>query len=81
MALVGVISRDMIKGINFITDEKGNQKGILLDLVVLKIEDIKAEEVFNTLKNLQQLIDDADPGKIKINSWDVAKEKLKNLEI
>ena len=71
----------MIKGINFITDEKGNQKGILLDLVVLKIEDIKAEEVFNTLKNLQQLIDDADPGKIKISNWDVAKEKLKNLKI
>lgn len=71
----------MIKGINFITDEKGNQKGILLDLVVLKIEDIKAEEVFNALKNLQQLIDDADPGKIKINSWDVVKEKLKNLKI
>lgn len=81
MARVGVIPRDMIKGINFITDEKGNQKGILLDLVVLKIEDIKAEEVFNALKNLQQLIDDADPGKIKINSWDVVKEKLKNLKI
>lgn len=71
----------MIKGINFITDEKGNEKGILLDLVVLKKEDIKAEDVFNALKNLQQLIDDADPGKIRINDWDLAKEKLKNLKM
>lgn len=70
----------MIKGINFITDEKGNEKGIILDLVVLKKEDIKAEDVFNALKNLQQLIDDADPGKIRINDWDLAKEKLKNLK-
>jgi hypothetical protein len=71
----------MIKGINFITDEKGTQKGILLDLMVFKKEDIKAEDVFKALTNLQQLINDAEPDKIKLNNWDLAKEKLKNLKM
>jgi hypothetical protein len=71
----------MIKGINFITDEKGTEKGILLDLMVFKKEDIKAEDVFKALTNLQQLINDAEPDKIKLNNWDLAKEKLKNLKM
>jgi len=71
----------MIKGINFITDEKGTEKGILLDLMVFKKEDIKAEDVFKALTNLQQLINDAEPDKIKFNNWDLAKEKLKNLKM
>ena len=70
----------MINGIKFITDEKGNEKGILLDLVQFKKENIKASEVFEGLKNLQQLIDQAGLESTKANSWDSAKEKLKNLK-
>jgi hypothetical protein len=70
----------MIKGINFITDEKGNNKAILLDLLVFKNEDIKADAVLEALTDLQQLIDNAIPENKKQNTWKVAREKLKNLK-
>ena len=69
----------MINGINFITDEKGNEKAILLDLIVFRKENITASEVLDALKNLQQLIDHTGVDKMKTNSWNSAKETLKNL--
>lgn len=67
-------------GINFITDEKGNKTGIILDLLALKKENIKASEVLDSLSGLQELIDQAGSDNKKANTWDLAKEKLKNLK-
>lgn len=69
----------MVNGINFITDEKGNNKAILLDLLVFKKEGIKADAIMDALADLQQLIDEAGVKNKSANSWDLAKEKLKNL--
>ena len=71
----------MIEGINFITDEKGRQKGIILDLPVLKKHNIKASEVIEALSDLQQLIDNAEPDTKKAVNWGSAKESLKNLNL
>lgn len=70
----------MIKGVNLITDEKGNQKGILLDLTVFRKENIKAVDVLNSLEGLQQLIDNTvtDPG--ATSDWDLAKDSLKQIK-
>lgn len=69
----------MIHGINFITDEKGTQKGIILDLPVLKKYNIKASQVLDALSGLQELIDSAEIDPRKAADWDLAKENLKNL--
>ncbi|SKB83739.1 hypothetical protein [Daejeonella lutea] len=69
----------MIEGINFITDEKGHQKGIILDLPVLKKHKIKASEVIEALSGLQQLIDNAEHDSKEAGNWGSAKETLKNL--
>jgi hypothetical protein len=69
----------MIEGINFITDEKGRQKGIILDLPALKNNNIKASQVLDALADLQQLIDNAEVDTKKGASWDSAKGNLKNL--
>jgi len=68
----------MIDGINFITDESGNNKAIILDLVRFKKDGVKDIAVFEALNNLQQLIDNAAIEKKSANTWDQAKEKLKN---
>ena len=70
----------MINGINFITDEKGNNKAILLDLVQFRKEGIGESAVFEALSGLQQLIDHAGLENKAANSWDKAREKLKNLK-
>ena len=70
----------MVNGINFITDEKGNNKAILLDLLVFKKEGIKADAIMDALADLQQLIDEAGVKNKSANFWDLAKEKLKNLK-
>lgn len=70
----------MINGINFITDDKGNKKAILLDLILFKKEGINADVILKELACLQQLIDDASVENKSINTWDQAKEKLKNLK-
>lgn len=70
----------MINGINFITDEKGNNKAILLDLVQFRKEGIGESAVFEALKGLQQLIDHAGIENQAANSWEQAREKLKNLK-
>ncbi len=69
----------MIEGIKFITDEKGRQKGIILELPALKKHRIKAMEVFEALAGLQDLIDNAEIDTQKTSNWDLAKENLKNL--
>ncbi|MEJ7692048.1 hypothetical protein [Daejeonella sp.] len=69
----------MIEGIKFITDEKGNQKGIILELPALKKHKVKASEVIEALSGLQELIDNAELDTQKASNWDLAKEHLKNL--
>ncbi|MFZ4102601.1 MAG: hypothetical protein ACOYKR_11685 [Sphingobacterium thalpophilum] len=71
----------MIDGINFITDEMGNNKAIILDLIRFKKDGVKDEVVFEALKNLQQLIDTASSEKKSSNTWEQAKEKLKNFNL
>lgn len=70
----------MVNGINFITDDKGNKKAILLDLILFKKEGINADVILKELACLQQLIDEASIENKSINTWDQAKEKLKNLK-
>ncbi len=68
----------MIDGINFITDESGNNKAIILDLVRFKKDGVKDKTVLEALVNLQELIDNAAIEKKSVNTWEQAKEKLKN---
>ena len=68
----------MIDGINFITDESGNNKAIILDLVRFKKDGVKDKTVLEALVNLQQLIDNAVVEQKSANTWEQAKEKLKN---
>jgi hypothetical protein len=71
---------NMIDGINFITDENGKRKAILLDLIQLKKDGISAESIIDSLSDLQQMINDAGLEKKAPNTWEMAKEKLKNLK-
>jgi hypothetical protein len=68
----------MIDGINFITDEMGNNKAIILDLVRFKRDGVKDKTILEALVNLQQLIDNAAIERNSVNTWDQAKEKLRN---
>jgi hypothetical protein len=70
----------MIDGINFITDERGNTKAILLDLKQFKKDNVSAISILNSLSDLQQLINDAGVEKEAPNTWELAKEKLKGLK-
>ncbi len=70
----------MINGINFITDEKGKNKAILLDLVQFRKEGIGESAVFEALSGLQQLIDNAGLENKAANSWEQARENLKKLK-
>lgn len=70
----------MINGINYITDETGTKKAILLDLIQFKKDETSAEAIFEALSELQSLINEAGIEKKAANTWDMAKEKLKNLK-
>jgi hypothetical protein len=70
----------MVNGINFITDENGNAKAVLLDLIQFKKDGLSAESVLNSLSDLQQLINNAGAVKKASNTWEEAKEKLKGLK-
>jgi len=70
----------MIDGINIITDEKGNEKGIILDLIAFRKHHVKATDVIQALSGLQELIDNAGIDTRKSSNWDKAKEQLKNLK-
>lgn len=69
----------MTEGISIITDDKGNNKALIIDLLYLKKANIKAEEVLKGLSNLQELIDNT-PVKPQQNTWDAAKEKLNKIK-
>ena len=69
---------NMIDGINFITDENGKRKAILLDLIQFKKDGISAESIIDSLSELQQMINEAGLEKKAPNTWEMAKEKLKN---
>ena len=68
----------MIEGINFISDERGNKKAILLDLIRFKRDGVPSKVVLEALSDLQQLIDDAVNEEQSLKTWNQAKEKLKN---
>ncbi len=70
----------MVNGINFITDDRGNTKAILLDLKQFKKDNVSAASILNSLSDLQQMINDADVEKEVPNTWEIAKEKLKGLK-
>jgi hypothetical protein len=70
----------MIKGINYITDEQGSKKAILLDLIQFKKDGTSAEAIIEALSELQILINDAGAEKKAANTWELAKEKLKDLK-
>jgi len=70
----------MVEGINYITDEKGNEKGIILDLIAFKKYNIKESDVLKALSGLQELIDRAGIDQKKAGNWDLAKEQLKDLK-
>lgn len=68
----------MVNGINYITDEKGNKTGIILDLIAFRKHKVKAVDVIIALSELQELIDNTiDKGNSK--NWDLAKKQLKGL--
>ncbi len=67
----------MVNGINFITDEKGNKTGIILDLITFRKHHVLATEVINALSGLQELIDGAENPDKESKNWDLAKEQLK----
>ncbi|GEM_PF-1244693 len=70
-----------MNGINFITDEKGNNKALLLDLLYFKKEGIKAETVMAELQHLQKWIDEIEATTPKkTNDWETAKNKLATLK-
>lgn len=70
-----------MEGINIITDEKGNNKALILDLLLFKKNNIKAEMVIEQLKDLQKWIDEtAEQKKENTNTWEVAKAKLNQLK-
>lgn len=69
----------MTAGISMITDDKGNNKALIIDLLYLKKANIKAEEVLKGLANLQELIDNT-LEKPQQNTWDAAKEKLNKIK-
>jgi hypothetical protein len=68
----------MIDGINFITDENGKRKAILLDLIQFKKDGISAGSIIDSLSDLQQMINEAGLAKKALNTWEMAKEKLKD---
>ena len=70
----------MINGINYITDEAGNNKAIILDLIRFKKDGIKEGTVLEALADLQELIDNAPVESKTSGTWDQAKEKLKNFK-
>jgi hypothetical protein len=70
----------MINGINFITDENGAKKAILLDLIQFKKDGASAERIFEALAELQAMINEAGVEKTTPNTWEMAKEKLKDLK-
>lgn len=69
-----------MNGIDIITDEKGNTKALMLDLVYFKKEGIDAKAVIDGLSNLQQLIDESVGTAKKSNDWESAKSKLEQLK-
>lgn len=69
-----------MEGINIITDEKGNNKALILDLILFKKNNIKAENILEQLKDLQKWIDETDDQTKANNTWDAAKSKLNQLK-
>ncbi|WP_411272887.1 hypothetical protein [Daejeonella sp.] len=70
----------MVEGLNYITDAKGKETGIILDLVAFRKHNIKAFDVINALSGLQELIDQANIGDQKTINWNLAKKQLEDLK-
>ena len=70
-----------MEGINIITDEKGNNKALILDLILFKKNNIKAEKILEELKDLQKWIDETEELKKSANNtWEAAKSRLNQLK-
>jgi Fe-S oxidoreductase len=69
-----------MEGINIITDEKGNNKALILDLILFKKNNIKAESVLEHLKDLQKWIEETEEQKKPANTWEAAKSRLNQLK-
>lgn len=70
-----------MNGLNYVSDESGNIKAVLIDLIQMKESGVTAAQTMEALSNLQILIDQAVVPVKKADNWDQAKEKLKNLKI
>jgi hypothetical protein len=70
-----------MNGLNYVSDEAGNIKAVLIDLIRIKESGIASDQVLEALGNLQLLIDQAVVPAKSGSNWDQAKEKLKNLKV
>ncbi len=70
-----------MNGLNYVSDEYGNIKAVLIDLIQMKESGITATQAMEALSNLQALIDQAVVPAKKAGNWDQAKERLKNLKV
>jgi len=71
----------MMYGLNYVSDEAGNIKAVLIDLVQMKEAGITAAQAIGALNDLQMLIDQAVVPAKKTGNWDQARERLKNLKM
>lgn len=70
-----------MNGLNYVSDDAGNIKAVLIDLIEIKASGITADEILEKLNDLQKLIDQAVLPAKSGNNWNQAKEKLRNLKI
>ncbi len=70
-----------MNGLNYVSDDAGNIKAVLIDLIEIKASGITADQILEKLNDLQKLIDQAVLPAKSGNNWNQAKEKLRNLKI
>lgn len=70
-----------MNGLNYVSDDAGNIKAVLIDLIEIKASGITANQILEKLNDLQKLIDQAVLPAKSGNNWNQAKEKLRNLKI
>lgn len=70
-----------MNGLNYVSDDAGNIKAVLIDLIEIKASGITADQILEKLNDLQKLIDQAVLPAKSGNNWNQEKEKLKNLKI
>lgn len=71
----------MMNGLNYVSDDAGNIKAVLIDLIQIKASGIPADQILEQLNDLQSLIDQAVLPAKAGNNWNQVKEKLRNLKV